>query len=505
MKVCDYCGKRNEDTTEFCESCGTCLKATEEAKTEPLKSSSRTLDARSATTILLAYLAMVVLCASVFAVIAIATTEAQGIHDYKQTTLVLNKLTPVMAVLIPILGGAVTVAMSFALIPKHLKDTSPNGAAWVLGHWWAIGQGLVIGLIVGACVYALNMALRSHVAFKDMGPLQRMWVTPGLAQKLFVISAVVLAPPFEELLFRGVLYGGYRKTFGPIWAAVSTTLIFVLLHVPQTIHYLPGIASITVAALAALWCRLRSNAIGPAIAVHVGYNTMLVFFVMFHFSEKISTLANQNQAISAGSRNTSVYDSRGRAYGMKGDLDKAISEFDHAIQLNPEDALAFGLRGKAYLEKKELDKAIADLSKAILLDPKDALAYANRGRTYYKKSEFQRAINDLEEAVRLDPKNGLACNGLAWMLATCPDPSIRNGKKAVATAQKACELEEWKAWYCVGTLAAAYAEVGDFEQAVKCEKQAMSMSGLTDTNRAEAQQQLELYQQRKPYHELPKQ
>jgi tetratricopeptide (TPR) repeat protein len=101
------------------------------------------------------------------------------------------------------------------------------------------------------------------------------------------------------------------------------------------------------------------------------------------------------------------------------------------------------------------------------------------------------------------PKYSSPYNNLAWLLATCSEASIRNGKRAVELALKACELTECKKWYYIGTLGAAYAEVGDFTQAIKYQTQALNMENVSEKDRTAAQQRLNLYQQGKPYHENP--
>lgn len=86
------------------------------------------------------------------------------------------------------------------------------------------------------------------------------------------------------------------------------------------------------------------------------------------------------------------------------------------------------------------------------------------------------------------------------MLATSPDESFRDGRKAVALATHACELNEWKNDMVLDTLAAAYAEAGDFNKAVEWQEKAFQMT--TDTkNKHEYQDRLRLYKDKKPYRE----
>jgi Zn-dependent protease len=103
-----------------------------------------------------------------------------------------------------------------------------------------------------------------------------------------------------------------------------------------------------------------------------------------------------------------------------------------------------------------------------------ATALTNRGLTEGRRGEWQRAIEDYSEAIRLQPKLATAHNNLAWLLATCPDDSLRNGQQAVEHATFACNATGWSTPNCLGTLAAAYAEVGDFDQAVRWHKRALA-------------------------------
>jgi Flp pilus assembly protein TadD len=126
----------------------------------------------------------------------------------------------------------------------------------------------------------------------------------------------------------------------------------------------------------------------------------------------------------------------------------------------------------------------------------------NRAYFYEKETNFDNAFKDVEKAVSLNQTNSQALNAFAWILATCPGDSIRDGKKAVEYATKACELSKWKEWNCIGTLAAAYAEAGDFESAIKYEKQAINTEGISEDAIKGEQRRLKLFEQQKPTHEI---
>lgn len=230
-----------------------------------------------------------------------------------------------------------------------------------------------------------------------------------------------------------------------------------------------------------------------------------------------------------------AYHSRGAAYNAKKEHDKAIKDYSEAIRLDPKLAAAYlTSRGATYLEKKEYDKAIEDFSDVIRLAPKSAGGYVNRARAYrYKKEydkairdcseairldsniesfsyneravtntskkEYDKAIKDFSEAIRLDPKYADAYSGYAWLLATCPKDSVRDGNKAIKLATKACELSDWKSAAFLDTLAAAHAEANDFKDAVKCLNKALDLGDDTDELRVKYRQRLKLYQAGKPY------
>ena len=126
------------------------------------------------------------------------------------------------------------------------------------------------------------------------------------------------------------------------------------------------------------------------------------------------------------------------------------------------------------------------------------MAFNNRGNAWCAKKEYLKAIADYDEAIRLDPKFALAFTNRAWLLATCPDANLRDGKKAVETAIRACELSEWKAPYAISTLAASYAEAGDFDRAVMFQGKVNSLYSDPE-DRRKGEERLKLYREKKPY------
>ncbi|HEV2435663.1 MAG TPA: tetratricopeptide repeat protein [Verrucomicrobiae bacterium] len=135
-----------------------------------------------------------------------------------------------------------------------------------------------------------------------------------------------------------------------------------------------------------------------------------------------------------------------------------------------------------------------------MIKPNVAAVYVNRALAYRHKGDFAKAIHDYEQATLLDSKHSVAHNNLAWLLATCANPAFRNGKRAVQLSRQACELLQWSKWNYIGTLAAAYADIGNFQEAIKWQRKSLEMN-LPEAAVAPAQQRLSLYEQNKPYHE----
>ena|ERR1700677_1086017 len=210
-------------------------------------------------------------------------------------------------------------------------------------------------------------------------------------------------------------------------------------------------------------------------------------------------IASFTEAIRLDPKYVPAYNNRGDIFKATGNYDKAIADYDEAIRLDPKYTPAYINRGIAYGAMGEGGKAMADYNEAILLDPKSGLAYVNRGLLDEAGGDYQAAFTDFEKSIHLDSGDALAFNNLAWLLATCPAAAFRDGRKALEFANKACELTQWKNPDFVDTLAAACAESGDFEQAVKWETKYLETPNLAKSIAADAISRLKLYKARQPY------
>jgi tetratricopeptide (TPR) repeat protein len=220
-----------------------------------------------------------------------------------------------------------------------------------------------------------------------------------------------------------------------------------------------------------------------------------------HLAKRVydQAISDYDEALRLDPKYAAAYHNRGMAYANKNQYDKAIADYGEALLLSPKDASAHENRGHAYAAKKDYDKAIADYNESLRLDPQAIDVHNHRGIAFQNKKQYDKAIADFKEALRLDAKNVQACNNLAWLFATCPNQQQRSGKKAIEYATKACDWTKWKDAPSLDTLAAAYAENGQFDEAVKYQGQALEDPAFSKEWGEPARRRLELYKNKKPY------
>lgn len=185
----------------------------------------------------------------------------------------------------------------------------------------------------------------------------------------------------------------------------------------------------------------------------------------------------------------------------KGDLEGARRLYDIAIHADPKLYLALYFRGEISMSQRKWELASQDFNAALKISPGFFMGAIRRGEANARLGRYDLSLADYDKVLTLHPMigaRGRAQTARAWLRATCPNAAFRNGKQAVDDAKAACRLCDWGEWGYIDTLAAAYAEAGDFDSAIKFEQRAISKA-KKDDNIKGAQQRLALYQQHKPY------
>jgi tetratricopeptide (TPR) repeat protein len=191
----------------------------------------------------------------------------------------------------------------------------------------------------------------------------------------------------------------------------------------------------------------------------------------------------------------------------QGSCGRALEECDQAMQLLPEghraQADAHACRAGALAALDDHAGAVAAYSEALRRVPDNAVYYLNRGVSNFRQGNYDFAVEDYGMALKLAPRSPMALNNLAWLWATCPDPNFRDGSRALEYARRACTLGGKEMPILLSTLAAAYAEVGDYGKAIACLEKARENPRYDREHGVQARYRIQLYQAGKPYREEP--
>jgi tetratricopeptide (TPR) repeat protein len=224
---------------------------------------------------------------------------------------------------------------------------------------------------------------------------------------------------------------------------------------------------------------------------------------------------------------------RAESYMLAERLDEALSDLNAVLKSNPGLALAHGLRAQVLASQQKFGEAIAEMklladempgqpdvrmqlalyyllddqtreaiaqyTQVLDLDAEHFLALRGRGDAYLNLGDHAAAVEDFEKALGVEPEDSALLNNFAWVLATSPDDNVRDGDRAIELATKACELTDYKTPHILSTLAAAYAEKGDFETARKWSQQAVDMDDKEHDE--QLRKELASYKENKPWRE----
>jgi tetratricopeptide (TPR) repeat protein len=217
-----------------------------------------------------------------------------------------------------------------------------------------------------------------------------------------------------------------------------------------------------------------------------------------------ATLGKSNEALADFSRALQInrnyantWFNRAELLADRGDFARAAADYGEAIRLSPKEPEFYVGRGRAFARVGRAREAMQDFSSAIRLDPENAQALVSRAEMYLASRDWGRAATDYRDAIQLDEKLGSAYQGAAWIMATCPDERYRNEELALSAAQKALEIDGDKDPRYIETLAAAYANAGQYDSAV------VILQGHLDKMPQQfvpaAQARIKLYKSQQPY------
>jgi len=213
-------------------------------------------------------------------------------------------------------------------------------------------------------------------------------------------------------------------------------------------------------------------------------------------------------ALAINPRNIESLICLGDALLKLGRLEEAVAPLEEAIRIDPRNWMARNNLGVVYMKQRKNAEAAAEFENALRLNPNDALARNNLGDLLFQKGDVSGALAQWDELIRLQPDHLFALGRSAWLLATSPENSIRNGSRAVELAERAVQLDGGRQPIVLDALAAAYAEAGRFAEAVQTAQRAMARASDPSTRTpAELQKaiqaRLELYRAGKSYREQP--
>ena len=208
-------------------------------------------------------------------------------------------------------------------------------------------------------------------------------------------------------------------------------------------------------------------------------------------------------ALAADQAFAPAHNNLGRVLLAQGLVDEALEHFQTAADLDPSGAMPYYNLGLCYAQKHQFQLALANYRRALTIEPNVAAIHNGLANALLATGQVAESSVEFTECLRLNPELAEALNNLAWIRAACSQAEFRNGAEAVRLAEQACRLTEYKQALMVGTLGAAYAEAGRFDDAVRMAHQAETLA-LADGDKEVAARNHELanlYASHHPYRE----
>lgn len=223
-----------------------------------------------------AFSLIVVMVAVLIAVVSKGSGALAPGHQLEQFT---STITPLLLIGGVISGGAVSYALARAWLWNPAVDPTGESFGWRKSGRWQVLTAALTGVVLGSSYLYGAMRFFPPAPGAKVGPLGQAAAHGGASRFTVAFLAVVIAPPIEEFLFRGVLLRGFARSWGFPISAIVVSVSFLLMHVFEFVHYWPGAAAIAALTVGTLIARRLSGSLVPPVALHAGYNLALMVFM----------------------------------------------------------------------------------------------------------------------------------------------------------------------------------------------------------------------------------
>ncbi len=265
-------------------------------------------------------------------------------------------------------------------------------------------------------------------------------------------------------------------------------------YLPQIGLYL--LLTWSVADLTARWRRQREilSASAAIIISVLGWRA----WIQTSYWRDSETLFTQGLAVT--SNNDVAENNLGIVFLRKGKVDEAISLLQAAVDLRPENSPAHENLAKALLQKGRVADALVHYRKLLELQPDNIEVHNIVGTVLIQQGRIREGAEEWQKVLAIEPDNGNALSNLAWVFATSPDDALRDGTKAVQLAEEALRISGRRIPIIFRTLAAAYAESGEFSKAIQAAQQGIELANSQGNSdlATELQGNIALYQEQRP-------
>jgi tetratricopeptide (TPR) repeat protein len=226
---------------------------------------------------------------------------------------------------------------------------------------------------------------------------------------------------------------------------------------------------------------------------------------LFAAGDVVGAIAEYRISTELNPKLLAAWHNLGGVLEQQGKVDDALGCYLKAVEIDPGNVAAHEGLGQLLLAQGKNDEAVKEFSAVLREAPEDSQAHYQLAMALTGLGKSREAVEHYRLGLKSFENIPAGLNNLAWILATYPDPQVRNGSEAVTLAEKACSLTDYKEAVLVGTLAAAYAEAGRFAEAIAAAEKARDLAKAAGSQELVENnvKLMELYRAGKPFRQRP--